>query len=414
MRTARRILTITAALILVVSVAFAQHTLRAQPVPGPLKQAGVYHVATGTWSHGRDALQPPVKYYNNSANTGFYGVIGQAIDLIWTDEGCIPGPAHKAGATPGTLLVQELEFAYCTGVFGGLQTGGLLFYDSYTSCTDPLALPVICNFPFSVPSADGGVYPCWLITFDLAGSAVEFTLTDDADGVFDGTTSLDNFGWTLIMHDGGSGGFNGPFLNGDPNNFPYGDGTYYQNPGASVATGLGTRDQFWLSDPTSAIPDGCYSFFGYDQGNPFGSFWLSINGKPAADGGFVKYCSANPNSTGAPADISASGSASSAAGDLALTSAPVPNQWSTFFHAMNRSQIPFGNGFLCATGDVVRGAVVVATGSAATYTYDNSDAKHSLAAQVGLTRNFQHWFRDPMGGGAGFNTSNGISILILP
>jgi hypothetical protein len=128
----------------------------------------------------------------------------------------------------------------------------------------------------------------------------------------------------------------------------------------------------------------------------------------------TKYCTANPNSTGSPSDISASGSASSGAGDLTLDSAPVPNQNGIFFHGVNQSQNPFGNGFMCTTGGITRGDVIQATGNVATYTYDNSDAKHSLAAFVGTTRNFQHWFRDPMGGGAFFNLSNAISIAIQP
>jgi Tol biopolymer transport system component len=127
-----------------------------------------------------------------------------------------------------------------------------------------------------------------------------------------------------------------------------------------------------------------------------------------------KYCTANANSTGSPADLSASGSASSGAGDLVLTSSPVPDQDGIFFHGANQSQVPFGNGFLCATGSIVRGAVVMGVGNVATYTYANSDTQHSLAAFIGSTRNFQHWFRDPSGGGAFFNTSNAISIPILP
>ena len=128
----------------------------------------------------------------------------------------------------------------------------------------------------------------------------------------------------------------------------------------------------------------------------------------------TKYCTANANSTGLPADISASGSSSSSAGSLQLDAAPVPNQNGIFFHGMNQAQVPFGNGFLCATGDVVRGAVIQGAGNLATYVYDNSDAKHSLAGYTGMTRNFQYWFRDPMGGGAFFNTSNAISIAITP
>jgi hypothetical protein len=93
---------------------------------------------------------------------------------------------------------------------------------------------------------------------------------------------------------------------------------------------------------------------------------------------------------------------------------PVPNQFGVFFHGSSQAQIPFGNGFLCATGGITRGAVVSATANAAQYVYDNSDAKHSVVAFVSTTRNFQYWFRDPMGGGALFNTSNALAIAILP
>ena len=146
----------------------------------------------------------------------------------------------------------------------------------------------------------------------------------------------------------------------------------------------------------------------------------------AADNGFygvgfqvgeglgTKYCMTNANSTGSPADIAASGSASSGAGDLTLDAAPVPNQPGIFFHGNNQVQQPFGNGFLCASGAIARGAVVVGAGNNATYTYDNSGAKRDLSSYIGSMRNFQYWFRDPAGGGANFNLSNAIAIDILP
>jgi hypothetical protein len=127
-----------------------------------------------------------------------------------------------------------------------------------------------------------------------------------------------------------------------------------------------------------------------------------------------KYCIANTNSTGAPADISSSGTTSASAGDLTLTAAPVPNQPGLFFHGMNAIQLPFGNGFLCASGNIARGEVLAVSGNVATYTYDNSGPKHRLGAYIGSTRNFQYWFRDPMAGGALFNTSNAISITVFP
>ncbi len=62
----------------------------------------------------------------------------------------------------------------------------------------------------------------------------------------------------------------------------------------------------------------------------------------------------------------------------------------------------------------MRGAVILPSGIVATYRYDNSDRKHALTPFAGTTRHFQYWFHDPAGGGAAFNTSDAISIAILP
>ncbi len=171
----------------------------------------------------------------------------------------------------------------------------------------------------------------------------------------------------------------------------------------------GTWESF--SSTFTAPVDG--SYLTIQSGNSVA--WTHIDAFSLVGEGIgTKYCVANPNSTGSPADLFASGSASSAAGTLKLSSAPVPNQNSIFFHGANPIQQPFGNGFLCLTSGIVRGAVVMAVGNVATYTYDNSDAQHSMAAFVGTVRNYQHWYRDPADGGAFFNLSNAISLLIAP
>jgi hypothetical protein len=220
------------------------------------------------------------------------------------------------------------------------------------------------------------------------------------------------------MKDQGTGGFNGPFLNGDPNNFAYGDGTYYQASGATYSTGLATVDQFWLNDATATYANGCYWFGGYMGGNPFGSFWLTLYGENATVGIFDKFCTADANSTGVPADILGAGSSASA-GDIVLSAEPVPNQPGIFFHAANAAQIPFGCSFLCATGDIVRGGVQLGAGNVASYAYDASDgARNDLGPFVGQLRRFQYWYRDPLGasacGGATFNTSNALAGTIPP
>jgi hypothetical protein len=128
----------------------------------------------------------------------------------------------------------------------------------------------------------------------------------------------------------------------------------------------------------------------------------------------TNYCAVTANSTGAPAEISAWCSESAAAGRLTLDATPVPNEFGIFFHGMTQTQVPFGNGYRCVTDDLRRGSVIDASGHVASYRYDNSDPEHSLAGFIGTTRNFQYWFRDPAAGGAFFNTSNAVSIPILP
>ncbi len=126
------------------------------------------------------------------------------------------------------------------------------------------------------------------------------------------------------------------------------------------------------------------------------------------------YCSSTANSTGAPAALSAWCPSSSAVGSLTLDAAPVPDQFGIFFHGRTQTQTPFGNGYLCVMDDLARGTPIHAGDHVASYRYDNSDTAHSLAAYVGTTRNFQYWFRDPVAGGAFFNTSNGVSIVVSP
>ncbi len=128
----------------------------------------------------------------------------------------------------------------------------------------------------------------------------------------------------------------------------------------------------------------------------------------------ASYCTANTNSTGDRASISAWCSASSSEAELQLVVRPVPDQFGVFFHGAHQAQLSFGNGWLCITDQIVRGAPVLAAGQQASYRYDGSDARHDLSGWIGSTRHFQFWFRDAMGGGALFSTSDAVSIVIDP
>ncbi len=120
-------------------------------------------------------------------------------------------------------------------------------------------------------------------------------------------------------------------------------------------------------------------------------------------------CQSNANSTGMEAHISASGSDVAGAGNsLTLTSEPVPDEPGIFFCGSNPIRVPFGNGFLCVGESLVRILPpATASGNSAAVTIDNG------AFRVGHVLYFQHWFRDPAGGGAFFNTSDGLSVAFV-
>lgn len=129
---------------------------------------------------------------------------------------------------------------------------------------------------------------------------------------------------------------------------------------------------------------------------------------------FEPFCTSLPNSTGAPAQISASGTSSISLRNLRVSAGPVPNSRGLFLNGSGKIQVVFGEGYLCVAGGVRRGAPLTATANVASYVYDGSDPAHDLAPFLGTQRHFQYWFRDGAGGGSGFNTSDGVSIHILP
>ena len=242
---------------------------------------------------------------------------------------------------------------------------------------------------------------------------------------------------------GGMGGGGGTATNGDatwshtfyPNHFwatPGGDMNNAASASA-VADALGTTTtwndaglvadvQAWVdahdtnfgwvlrnADETTASTSKRFS--SRENGNVAERPRLTVDFTPPANCTATNYCTAPPNSTLSPALISVSGSCSVADAALTLSAGPVPNETFLFFHGAHQVQVPFGDGFLCVSGGIVRiGPPMTASGNLATRTID--PAAYSLHG--GTTRNFQCWFRDPAHGGAGFGTSDGIEVVLLP
>jgi len=124
----------------------------------------------------------------------------------------------------------------------------------------------------------------------------------------------------------------------------------------------------------------------------------------------TNYCSVTPNSTGSAAAITASGSLSIAAANLELFAGPVPNEPFIFYAGPLQISTPFGDGFRCVGGSVVRiWPPTVASGNSAMRSVDPG----ALGLTPG-TWNFQCWFRDPAALGAGFNLSDGLEVVLAP
>ena len=121
------------------------------------------------------------------------------------------------------------------------------------------------------------------------------------------------------------------------------------------------------------------------------------------------------NSSGAGAGLSAGGSDSLSADDLALAaSGVVSNQPALLFSGSLELNgglgVTFGDGLRCAGGVVLRHGVQAADaqGAAAWPT----GLAGASGWSVGETRYFQAWYRDPQSSpcGGGFNLSNGVSV----
>jgi hypothetical protein len=101
-----------------------------------------------------------------------------------------------------------------------------------------------------------------------------------------------------------------------------------------------------------------------------------------------------------------------------LISGARPGQAGVLFQGDSAMMMPFGAGYLCVTGGIVRitrPPVVVGTDGALIYGPCVGDVAISSVTVVvpgsGVTKRYQFWYRDPVGlCGATFNLSNGYEV----
>jgi len=123
------------------------------------------------------------------------------------------------------------------------------------------------------------------------------------------------------------------------------------------------------------------------------------------------YCTATPNSTGAPAraELLCPGLLD---GRLLLNASPVPNTPGLFVYGGTQASVPLLGGTLCVGGPLRRLPPVVARNNAL---YSELDLSLYPALQPGTNWNFQAYFRDPAGpGGYPANLSDGLNVILAP
>ena len=443
-----------ASAVLLSTAAFAQNdaSSKLRPVTSPVKDAGTYHVATGTWTRAKapTANLGPDTLYNNTCLIGFYVALSSVETLV--DSGRLPSTSSVDGpnSVPGSAdvyTVNGFQISYCAT--NALVDIDVAHYECYSPCSDATLL--VPNSSISLVGLPGGggsasALGCWILDIDIQGSTAEFDLQGDCDQLYDAAATTDNFGWaqTETNPNGAPGG---PLLAGDPYGIlaagpagtgcPYGDGTVFVGSDAATAqgTGLGSDDVF-ETDLGGAYA-GCWFFGGYLSGAPYASFNHVVYGDAGGGGGGAVgtvYCvgdgsgaTACPcannstngggcaNGTGNGAIISGSGSASLANANLVLSgTGATPSQPGLFFQGNNAINsgdgIQFGDGLRCSGGAVIRLQVRFADSNGESATTIDVGAVGANAA--GDVKRYQLWYRDPNATPCGgtFNLSNGLEI----
>jgi hypothetical protein len=261
---------IAASAVVLCATSSAQQQVQARKIISPVRDAGIYHVATGTWTRtGSKANLGPDTIYSATAPSGYFGTGWEA--NLGIDEGMLPGTSSVG--TQDAYNIDGFAFSYCS--LADTLTWKYEFLSSYVPCDLYGADAANCQevagevTVSGLPTGGG----CWIVTIDLAGGG-EICIESDggscAPGYQGGGLDLDHFGighfWTT-----GNGGTTGPILDGyDPNWAPFGDGTCYQTATTCAAgnTARGARDFFAIDE--GAVGPGCYWFGGYNNTNGCG------------------------------------------------------------------------------------------------------------------------------------------------
>ncbi len=295
------------------------------------------------------------------------------------------------------------------------QLGTASYEEVYAAAVDGAGGVYVAGYAsgdFGGPNA--GLGDAWLARYDGAGNRLWIRqLGSSSDDQISGAAP-----------DGAGGVYVGGTTFGDLGGPSAGSGD------AWLARYVPTGNQLWI------VQFGTHSNDGASTCTPDGSGGAYVSGGTAANlggqnaGGYDAFvsrydtCSPQPycigaiNTTGQGASIGHQGSTSIAQNDLVLTVQGCPPfQPGIFFFGLFQTQVAFGDGWLCVTGQQKRllPAVFINSSGAGTYQVDfTNPLSPASTIQPGDVRNFQFWYRDPQPVGSGFNLSNGLSAYFCP
>lgn len=172
-----------------------------------------------------------------------------------------------------------------------------------------------------------------------------------------------------------------------------------------------------IENPVSFGEDAAGELYLVDRNG--GEIWKLVQDGPSP----LPYCEGAPNSAGPGARIASNGNTSVTGNAFVLSaSGVVPDQPGLFYYGPNQVQIPFGEGLRCVDGAGVGTFRLTppltsdAAGLALRAVDFHQAPANSGAGAVlpGALWNFQLWYRDPLGGPAGFNLSDGLAVRFVP
>ncbi|MCC6408758.1 MAG: thrombospondin type 3 repeat-containing protein [Planctomycetes bacterium] len=269
------------------------------PCGTDIRFGGTYDVATRTLRApvGDAPVSIGAVVYANTCPTSQFAPLLSGSTLL--DDGEIPStsaPAPTAGFNQ-SYKITSFDVSYCTRELqvasgGPGATVRVRFFQDYDDCDSVVAAGVpTADFTLTgLPaSTQAGVLSCYIVTVNLSGGA-EFCMLADADGLHDGISTSDGFGYALSMpNQTGTttstvGGF---VIAGDltqPGFCAAGDGTVFKNPG-NLGTGL-ANDNTYFREGSGSQSTGCQAPFN----GIYGGFYMRIVGA-------LGDCSCTPNDT---------------------------------------------------------------------------------------------------------------------